>query len=98
MRVEAEVRRSLLRRSRDVDEATGALSAAISTASSGVNHLRRRDTRALKGIGVLMMALPDPFTDVAGAGLLLAAKMLSKDGIEDLIDESSKILRDLRNL
>ncbi len=96
--MEAEVRRSLLRRSRDVDETAGALSAAISTASGGVNRLRRRDTRALKGIGILMIALPDPFTDVAGAGLLLAARMLSKDGIEDLMDESSRILRDLHDL
>ena len=96
--MEAEVRRSLLRRSRDVDETACTLSAAISATSSEVNRLRRRDVRALKGIGVLMIVLPDPFTDVAGAGLLLAAKMLSRYGIEDLVDESSKILRDLRSL
>lgn len=95
--MDVETRRSLLRLSRDLAEVGDALG-SIASALPSADSLRRRDLRALKGIGVLMVALPDPFTSLAGAGILLLARRLSRDGVEDLVDASLEVLRSLREL
>ncbi len=95
--MDVEARRSLLRLSRDLAEVGDALG-SIASALPSAGSLRRRDLRALKGIGVLMVALPDPFTSLAGAGILLLARRLSRDGVEDLVDASLEVLRSLREL
>jgi len=92
---EADARDSLLRRSGEAADVAGALRGAFSRAAGEVGTLRRRDTRALKGMGILLIALPDPFTDVAGVGVLLAARALSRPGIEDLVEEYRRVAGDL---
>jgi hypothetical protein len=55
----------------------------------------------MKKIGVALLAVPDPFTDIPGAALLASSYALKKRepaSLADLAQETRKLLRDIQYL
>ena len=79
-------------------ESAEAVKEAASAAAMSIASLRRRDARRLRDAGLLLVALPlpEPFTNAAGLGLLLAARAISRAGLEDLVEEYRRIASALR--
>ncbi len=90
--------RSLTRVHAEMLESAEAVKEAASAAAMSVASLRRRDARRLRDAGLLLVALPlpEPFTNAAGLGLLLAARAISRAGLEDLVEEYRRIASALR--
>ncbi|MDG6927659.1 MAG: hypothetical protein JRN26_01665 [Nitrososphaerota archaeon] len=59
------------------------------------------DTRNLAGLGALLIAIPDPITDVPGVVLLVLAKVIEKNrgaSIQEIAREFNTALDELKDI
>jgi hypothetical protein len=80
--------------------------AAAASTSNVTKHMKQltkpnSPASAMKKAGVALIAAPDPFTGVAGVALVgasFAAKRKEPTSLENLAQETRKVLRDLGSL
>lgn len=60
-----------------------------------------KDTKGLAGIGALLIAIPDPFTDVPGVILLVLARVIERNrgaSIQEISREFNRALNELKDV